>query len=47
MAYHGLVPEFTGLLEDCAGSLVCFYERTAALAELQPAVRRERLAAYR
>jgi predicted aminopeptidase len=47
MAYHGLVPEFTGLLEDCDGSLGCFYERTAALGELEPAVRRERLAGYR
>ena len=47
MAYHGLVPEFTGLLEDCGGSLGCFYERTAALGELEPAGRRQRLAAYR
>lgn len=47
MAYHGLVPEFTGLLEDCDGALDCFYRRTAALAELAPAERRDRLVAYR
>jgi len=44
MTYHGLVPGFTGLLEACNGELGCFYERTAALAELEPAARRERLA---
>ncbi len=47
MAYHGLVPEFTGLLDTCGGELACFYERAAALAELEPAARRESLAAYR
>lgn len=46
-AYHGLVAEFTGLLEACEGELACFYDRAAALAELAPAERRERLAAYR
>jgi len=47
MAYHGLVPEFTGMLAACDGDLGCFYERAAALAELEPGARRERLAAGR
>jgi len=47
MAYHGLVPGFTGMLEACDGELGCFYDRAAALAELEPAARRERLASYR
>ena len=46
-AYHGLVAEFTGLLDACAGELACFYDRAEMLAELTPAERRERLAAYR
>jgi predicted aminopeptidase len=46
-AYHGLVAEFTGLLDACGGELACFYDRTEKLAELMPAERRERLAAYR
>jgi predicted aminopeptidase len=47
MAYHGLVPGFTGMLEACDGELDCFYDRAAAMAELEPATRRERLASYR
>lgn len=47
MAYHGLVPEFTGMLEACGGELGCFYGRAAALSELEAPARRERLADYR
>jgi predicted aminopeptidase len=31
--YHGRVPEFRALLEDCAGDLSCFYDRCRDAAE--------------
>ncbi len=46
VAYHGLVPQFLGLLNECGGALPCFYERAEALAAVPPEERRRQLAAY-
>jgi len=42
--YHGLLPAFRALLEQCAGDLQCFYTEADAIAELDRDARDARLA---